>query len=296
VEPGKQYRVKAHALNLRSEPKIAEGNRLALLPQGHVVVFVQPASARGWWKVSTTLAGANLTGCVDSQYLEAAIASSGVVPSVHMPNPTSLVARANKMWAYALNEPGLPTRGGTAPAAQLTAIVEWLEVDKATHHRYKPTAATYCNIYAYDYCYLAGAYIPRVWWTQRAVAEWLAGRSVPVRYGVTVHELDANTLFAWLVEWGDDFGWRRSFDLDEVQAAANAGRVVVMAGARVNRNLAGHITAVVPETGDHEARRSSAGKVVVPLQSQAGRNNKRYHTDDWGVSSSWSDRGFWIHD
>jgi hypothetical protein len=295
VEPGKQYRVKAHALNLRSEPKVAEGNRLALLPQGHLVVFVATANANGWWKVSTTVANVNLTGCVDSQFLEAAPSTGGTVPAVHLPNPTSLVARTNKRWAFALNEEDPPTRDGTDPA-DLTAIVKWLDVQKATHLRYKPTAATFCNIYAYDYCYLAGAYLPRVWWRERALAEWLAGRSVPVRYDATVHELNANMLFAWLAEWGDDFGWRRSFDLDEVQEAANAGHIAVMSGARVNKNESGHITAVVPETGNHAARRNSAKKVIVPLQSQAGRNNMQYHTDDWGLGSKWSDRGCWIHD
>jgi hypothetical protein len=43
-------------------------------------------------------------------------------------------------------------------------------VDKATHKRYKPIPnATFCNIYAHDYCHLAGVYLPRVWWSAAAI-------------------------------------------------------------------------------------------------------------------------------
>jgi hypothetical protein len=118
---------------------------------------------------------------------------------------------------------------------------------------------------------------------------------VPVQYAASVDELSANVLFAWLAEWGDDFGWRRSFDPGEAQRAANDGQVVVMSGARANRNEPGHITVVVPEIDAHKAGRANSGAVLVPLQSQAGRINRKYHSDDWGTASAWLDRGIWIH-
>ncbi len=299
MEPGTSLRVKAHALNLRSQPRIADGNRIALLSQGHLVTYVDSAPNPEWCKVATSVAGTSVTGFVAQEFLELASTAGGAVPSVHLPNTGVSVTRTNKAWAYALTEPAAPRRtpGGAPSQQQLLDIVNWLDVEKSTHHRFAPTADTYCNIYAYDYCYLAGVYLPRVWWTGRAIHDWLSGRPVQARYGVTVGELNANDLFDWLAAWGDDFGWTRLLDKSAVQDAANDGKVVVMSGVRTNRNLAGHITAVVPEHGNKKAIRDAQGAVKVPLQSQAGRNNKKFHTDDWGTGTgNWSDRGFWVHD
>lgn len=44
---------------------------------------------------------------------------------------------------------------------------------------------------------------------------------VPVIYGKTVHEMNANMLLGWFEDYGEPFGWKRVFDLDVQQAASN---------------------------------------------------------------------------
>jgi hypothetical protein len=154
--------------------------------------------------------------------------------------------------------------------------------------RYQPVGrTTYCNIYAYDYGYLAGAYLPRVWWTQPALARLAGGEEVPVRYAETVTELNANMLYQWLLDYGADFGWTRTFDPTQLQAAANDGGVGVICARRADLNRAGHIAAVVPETAEHRATRRD-GAVVRPLQSQAGTRCFRY---DAGAQAWWTRGG-----
>jgi hypothetical protein len=95
--------------------------------------------------------------------------------------------------------------------SDLRQIVSWLGVEH--HARYRPGGGTtYCNICSYDYCYLAGAYLPRVWWTSGAIADLRAGRTVPVQYNATVREINANGLYNWLQDYGPEFGWTRVQD------------------------------------------------------------------------------------
>ena len=70
-------------------------------------------------------------------------------------------------------------------------------------------------------------------------------------YGTTVSELNANSLYNWLEEFGSDFGWRRTLDVTELQNAANAGQVALICGQRTELNQPGHICLVVPETAEH---------------------------------------------
>jgi hypothetical protein len=173
-------------------------------------------------------------------------------------------------------------------------IVNFLAVDKSA--RYQPGAGkTYCNIYAYDYCYLGDVYLPRVWWNGRAIGDLKAGQSVEPKYGVTIIELNANALHDWLNEWGDDFGWVKTTSLTELQDMANRGRVALICAKRKDTNRSGHIVAVVPEQqGLHVAVRSDEGEVVKPLASQAGVRNFRFEpARDWWQQEKFADHGFW---
>ncbi len=221
------------------------------------------------------------------------------IPSVDMPaKPTKRTAAAT---AYSVNEPGQPVRtGATAEerAASLGRIVDWLAPGDQTHKRYWPVGGTtFCNIYAHDYCHLAGVYLPRVWWNDAALAKLAAGQAVAPEYGVTIGEVTANALVAWIVKFGPSFGWRRSTSLTELQDEANAGSVVVMAAQHKPAGHHGHIVAVVPETADHVARRAPGGEVTTPLQSQAGAANFNYGAPlpNWWTSSEHVNPGFWIH-
>jgi len=212
------------------------------------------------------------------------------LPEAHLaaPGPVTRAMR-EAGWPYSLNEAAMPRRAVVPDAAAVTRIGDWLDVENVgANRRWAPARNTYCNIYAHDYCALAGAYLPRIWWLPPALRELRAGRPVAPVYGKTVGEMNANALFDWLVKFGPEFGWSRLPDATAAQAAANGGGVVVWSGAKKDAALSGHITVVVPETAERTARRHAAtGAVEIPLQSQAGRSNLRYHTRDLFAGSSW---------
>ena len=156
---------------------------------------------------------------------------------------------------------------------------------------------TYCNIYVYDVCDTAGCYIPRVWWNSRAIADLRADKTVAAKYASTVNEMAANYIFNWLVEYGQDFGWKRVFDLDSLQNAANAGDIGIICAQRTQMNKPGHIQIVAPEHGSHAAKRSAAGKVTQPLQSNAGSRNFNYGFlgNSWWTSSQFKEFAYWTN-
>lgn len=162
--------------------------------------------------------------------------------------------------------------------------------------RYQPkSTATYCNIYAYDYCYLAGVYLPRVWWTSKSLIALSAGKTVKPIYGSTVDEISANGLVGWLKEYGSTFGWKTG-SIEEMQNAANDGQVAVICAQNKIPNKSGHICVVVPETDSQSAERKN-GNVIKPLQSQAGANNHKYSTDTWWIrlAPRFREHRFWIN-
>lgn len=290
----------ALGLFIRSEPVVKDSTKLAVLPAGHVVTKL--AATDGWFEVETTLDGSRVRGFISAKYLTPATEKEPTqavksITAVHLTTNQS-VRRNNTLYAYPLNEPGQPTRDVTAAPSeqvkQLTAIIRHLAVDK--HARYHPKpSATYCNIYGTDYCYLAGVYLPRVWWLSSAIARLKAGHAVSPVYGQSVAEVNANSLLIWLKEFGSMFGWKRSFDLTELQNAANAGKVVVIVAQQKQPNRSGHIAVVAPETTNWKAKRSGS-KVTTPLQSQAGRTNRQYWTPPaWWTGSQYKEFGFWIN-
>lgn len=296
--------VTATSLNLRSEPD-ASSVRKAVLPNGQIVEKLEETDP-SWWKVSASVGGAQFEGYVARKFLAekgeapAPKPASGIV-AVHLAENKPTIKRDSAGGqAFPLGEPGRPTRTRNAPPAQKIAelheIVKWLDVERKA--RYLRTAsATFCNIYAYDYCYLADAYLPRVWWTSKAIADLSAGRSVSPAYGETLRELSANSLYNWLEDFGLSFGWTRVTDAGDLQDAANSGKVAIICAHHVNPNASGHIAAVVPEKPSLTAVRKN-GEVFLPLQSQAGASNHRYFTGTsrWWAGSKLRAFGFWIHD
>lgn len=163
--------------------------------------------------------------------------------------------------------------------AKTNKIVDALSV--GTDKRYDPgtTAAgnfqTYCNVFAHDYAFLMGAYLPRTWWSKAVLEHYAKTGEIPEpAYGKNCYEMNANQLYDWLDTWGPKFGWNRLGETDAAglttaQDAANQGLVVIIS-ANTGTRASGHITAVVPETTDATAARDENGKVKTPLQSQAG--------------------------
>lgn len=201
------------------------------------------------------------------------------------------------------------------------AVVESLNVEDSG--RYQPGGgSTYCNIYAYDVVTALGAYIPRTWWYdavltriqngEEAVSQSEYERRVnagePVtglirpEYGVTVREMNANSLNTWMRTYGDDFGWTEATNMTAAQDAANGGKVVVVLASNANPSRSGHITVVLAETDEHTAARDDAGEVRAPLQSQAGASNFKHRNNDagegrdqWWENNSHVDGAAWIN-
>ncbi len=311
--------VRSSPLRLRSEPEIdpddPTGNVIARLPDGQIVRAVSDTQTNGFLEIETNLLGAHFHGFASAKFLVPAPAlpavpvpnpaveppASGVV-AVYMPRkPNTVTKRVNPAGPHSLNEPGQPGRQGTTPDAlrsELAAIIDWLAVDDQAHLRYQPrNGLTFCNIYAHDYCFLAGVYLPRVWWTAGAIEQLTAGRKVEPLLDKTIDEQRANDLFRWLRDFGLRFGWRQTGTLTKLQLEVNQGAVGLIVARRREDGRSGHIVAVVPETSDQRARRDATGEVVSPLQSQAGVRNFRYGVtqNPWWKGDQFADSAFWIH-
>ena len=309
------HRVKATQLTLRSAPVVAERTRVALLNQGKDVQVQGAASEPGWVRVRVSLSGLLREGVVAERFLEAlpltrsrgaaismAAPALPPLPAAHMQEDRAEITRClDGGRAYPLGEPGRPARSGRSAerlAQSVAAIVDYLDVANPAHLRYQPRGGTtYCNIYATDFAYLCDAYLPRVWWTDRALLRLRAGERVAVEYGRTVRELNANALYDWLEDFGPAFGWKREVELTALQAAANVGEVCVIVARRADLNRPGHITAVVPETGDAKAVRNAQDEVVRPLESQAGTRNvlRAPPASAWWQGSRFQAFAFWRH-
>jgi len=156
---------------------------------------------------------------------------------------------------------------GTELRQELAAIIDYLAVDKASHIRYQPqSGVTFCNIYAHDYCHLAGVYLPRVWWTPDAIERLAQGQTVEPRLESTIDEQRANDLFRWLRAFGSRFGWRQTGTLTKLQTEANAGAVGIIVARRTIDGKSGHIVMVVPETDEEQAK-----KTIEPDEKREGR-------------------------
>tara|TARA_R110002095_G_scaffold90199_7_gene78659 strand:- start:612 stop:2180 length:1569 start_codon:yes stop_codon:yes gene_type:complete len=308
------HRVTASMLNIRDRPRAEPATRIGALPENLVVECLGAAGSAGWSRVRADLYGRLIEGYVASRYLarltgaRAARAITGgssrppEIPRVHLPaGKREITRRLDGGRAHPLGERNMPRRRGKRPAAkarELHAIVDWLDNATRAHRRYRaPRGHTYCNIYAYDFCYLANVYLPRVWWRGPALRELAAGTPVAVAYDSSVVELNANAVFDWFVDYGDDFGWSVAHDLDTLQAAANNGEVCLIVARRADPNAAGHISAVLPERPGLAARRRRDGSVVVPVESHAGTRNRLRHVSArrWWIARKFSAFTFWRH-
>lgn len=305
-------------LNLRSEPKISRPSRknvLADLPDGHPARALTSKISNGFREIETSLSGAYLRGFAHTDFLksapsrtaipvirpEAAAPKTGVV-AVWMPRRPGVVTKRTAIAnAHSLNEPNQPSRKGTTPeelVAEIDRIIDWLAVDKVSHKRYrKRGSSTFCNIYAHDFCHLAGVYLPRVWWTESALVDLAQGKRVEPKYAETIREMRANDLLRWLRDFGPQFGWTQTGTLDELQVHANQGGIGIVVARRRYEGRPGHITVVVVEDESVKARRSHQGRVTSPVQSQAGSINFRRRSDrpQWWKGQQFAESAFWMH-
>ncbi len=154
------------------------------------------------------------------------------------------------------------------------ALVATLDVENAP--RYQQTfegeemTQTFCNVFAYDMVTAMGAYLPRVWWSDVAAA-----RESALDPEHNTVQLNANSLYQWMLDWGAEFGWVSVGAPDLAQDAANDGKVVIILGGLGDPGTEdpGHVSVVLCETAEQEAARLAAGGATIPLQAQAGADN-----------------------
>ncbi|OEC93562.1 hypothetical protein [Rhizobium sp. YK2] len=309
---------KISPLRLRSAPVITDPpgeNVVAQLPDGQPVRAVDGKVTNGFREVETSLLGANLHGFAFSKFLTPASASTDIpivspqaeppangIVAVYMPRRDGTVTkRTDFADAHSLNESRQPTRSGASPTElidELETIIDWLASDDPDHARYQPRdGLTFCNIYTHDYCFLAGAYLPRVWWTPKALIALSHGTAVTPLIGDTIDEMRANDLFRWLRDFGPMFGWRQTGTLTKLQQSANQGGLGIIIARRKEEGRSGHMVMVVPESDTFAATRNAAGDVIAPLQSQAGAVNFRRGVGrpTWWSDDRFAESAFWIH-
>lgn len=298
------YTVASTSLNIRNEPKVTSSNKIAVLAQGQKLDLINNYYTP-WWLVRTKRHNVEIEGYVHSKFLQAEadfqpLPVSSDISVVHLKeNRATITRNRDGGRAYPIGEVGRPNRNGHSinqRVSQIGEIIDWLEVDRNKRYLRKG-ATTYCNIYAYDFCYLAGVFIPRVWWKESALLVLAQGKTVEVSYGATVRELNANALHDWFEDFGADFGWKPCLNISQCQQEANEGKIVIACAKRVSTNRPGHICPIVPETSNNQAKRRANGDISRPLQSQAGHSNYKYKAaNKWWTADKFQSFGLWVHD
>jgi hypothetical protein len=202
---------------------------------------------------------------------------------------------------HPLSDSGIPYRDLTDAASKRESIQQLIDkLDVKNSLRYQRTVEdTYCNVYAYDFCYFSKVYLPTVWWTTESLEKILAGQAVVPVFNKTVVPIYSSAIHDWFLKWGASFGWKRMMNLDEIQQKVNnEGGVGIICAKRKTKGLSGHIAPIVPETKMKKAYREN-GVVIYPLQSQAGKLNYNYFSKarkDWWNHERYSSHVFYYHD
>ena len=294
------------SLNLRKQPKIVDGNVLCVMPPDTIVEEIDTTVQENFKQIKAVLNNIAIEGYASQKYLQPTtkvlptIENPLEVPAVHYPPGNRIINRNGTGRVFPLNEQGLvkvdlKSLGDVEMRKKsIHDVIEYLDVEHST--RYAPDSTnTFCNIYAYDVAYCLGAYLPRVWWTSDSIVKIQQGKEVPVEYDKTITELTANRISDWFDKFGSVFGWHRLFDLNVFQDEVNKGQLGILVAQRINMNNPGHIVAVVPETPTNAAKRNN-GQVIAPLQSQAGRANRKYFAANtwWEDQTRFKKFSFWL--
>ena len=284
-----KYRVATSSLNLRDFPSANDNSKiLTEIPFRHTVKLIEKTTS-DWWKVK--LLNTEKEGFVFSNDIEHVDETTQKISDIEIPNfePGLKGTLDNKEETYKpLANPSIPFRDLTNVATKkesINKIIEKLDVEKSFRFQ-KDEADTYCNIYTFDFCFFAKVYIPRLRWTDKAIAVLEKGNEVPLVFEDTVRPFYSNYIYDWFSQSSDVFGWKRMDDVDDLQKKVNEnGGVGIICAKRFILNKSGHVVVVVPETETEKAFRVN-GKVIYPLQSQAGMNNYNYFSE---IRAAWWD-------
>ena len=151
---------------------------------------------------------------------------------------------------------------GNRSTANYDAVINQFAVE--TNPRYTPSsAATYCNIFAWDVTSAMGAPIPH-WYNATT------GAPTAVNGG---SEMSAASMLTWLQSFGSTYGWYQLSTEQAAQASANAGQPTIVIGTQGGdgRNY-GHVAVVRP---GQIAQITYAGQTfdLGPSAAQAGLTN-----------------------
>ncbi|MDI6051049.1 hypothetical protein QLS31_14555 [Flavobacterium sp. XS2P24] len=228
------------------------------------------------------------------------IADSRIKIANFLPDPESRLDSI-LMKCKPISDSSIPYRNLTDSSTKRESIARLIDkLDASVSIRYQRTIEdTYCNVYTFDYCYFSKVYVPTVWWTDDALQKVLEGEEVEAVYGKTVDHIYSSAIHDWFLKWGASFGWKRMFEVDEIQTKVNTnGGIGIICAKRKEKGLSGHIVPVVPETDLNSAYREN-GVVVYPLQSQAGKLNYNYFSEvkkDWWNDELYSSYVFYYHE
>lgn len=178
---------------------------------------------------------------------------------LHSKNPVTRDQETLLQKQYPLNEPDMPKGNGTPQA--LYDIIKFLH----GANRYKRYGITHAGLFAYDVAWLAGAYLPRVWWLHHpkperahSAGEYLVPDTEDLRI------INNNDLKDWMLEFGHYFGWRPVGDFNTAQQYADVGHLVIIIAQARNRNKNGRLSVIVPDL--------KMGKPKpIPMQASPGK-------------------------
>jgi len=282
-----RYRVITSMMDMKSVPAENDDSKVLFrIPFRHTVTLIEKTSSK-WWRVR--LLNTDKEGFVLANELELIDQSTEKVADILIPNFEFAIQGGldTKIESYKpLGDPSIPFRDLTSVESKLASIhqiIEKLNVSKSFKYE-KDEADTYCNVYSFDFCFFAKVYIPRLRWTDKAIEELEKGNEVEIIFEDTVRPLYSNYIYEWFLESGEVYGWQKIECTDELQEKVNTnGGVGVIIARRFILDKSGHIVVVVPENDTEKAYREN-GKVIYPLQSQAGLINYNYFSEnrkDW---------------
>lgn len=288
-----KYLVNTAQLNVRNTPTSSDSNNIKSRLHRFRIINVINRTTPIWWEVEFTEGNNKVRGYVAARFLSQLSEPTQTlrgIEAVHFSQDASSNLNS-KLFLHKPMGVSIMQRDTTSVESRIKTTHELVDLlDVTNSRRYLPTDRhTFCNIYAYDFCYFTKAYLPRVWWYDSAIRRLASEQEVEVKYGETVREMNANSLHDWLLEWGDEFKWHRAMDgVNVFQETINQnGGIGLICARRRDRSRSGHITIVLPENQGIRARRVQ-GDIVSPLQSQAGAQNLKYFSTEKGA--------WWSHD
>ena len=151
---------------------------------------------------------------------------------LHSAYPVCRHHRSTTQRQYALREPEMPKGNGTPRA--LHEIFNYLQDSERYKHTFPEKDLS--GLYLYDVAYLAGAYVPRIWYS-----------NVKLPSPLNIRILNNNDLYEWFTDHSANFGWEEISDIKLAQQYAGVGHLVTIAASPKNKRMSGRFTIVVPD-------------------------------------------------